>query len=303
MISAAASQFLTTASATGRQAGANAEASSANPFGSTSVADSELAAEKEALSRLKAVSASASAGPSDLAKAKLNALKERLKLLMMMGGDPKTVAREAAAIAKEIGQAAKSYADASGGSDGGAAAEASSEAASAQQAAAGAAAQADAAPAQATGGQAPQPAASADPPKGDGTSADPTAASAPAQPQTPGQAAAQATPQTATGGAHKSKLPDPVIEEARALEASAQALAKAALQKLKAQHKTNPDATKEQAELDQGQKDFTDAAKEVYGNDDGVAGDPSPADAASGYTANGSAPAPTADAPLVSVTA
>src|ERR1700743_226489 len=82
--------------------------------------------------RLQPTSPSPQASPSALAKAKLQALQQRLKMLMLMGGDPKTVAKEAAQIAKEIGQAAKAYADAAGGSDSSAAAEASSATATAQ---------------------------------------------------------------------------------------------------------------------------------------------------------------------------
>jgi hypothetical protein len=251
-----------------------------------------------------------------MAKAKLDALKERLKMLMMMGGDPKTVAKEAAQIAKEIGKAAKDYADASGGSDSSgssAAAEASSDAASAQQAAssaAGAGGQAaanpDAAAAAAPTAAAPTPdAAKTDAPKTDAPkdpadpgSADPTQTHDPAKTKTP--STPQVTVKTTNAiVAGKAKLPDPVIEEARALEASAQAIAKAALQKLKAQHKLNPDAKKEQDQLDQGQKDFTAAAKEIYGD----TGEPSDT-SGGGYSAQAQpVAAPPPAAPAVSVQA
>jgi hypothetical protein len=313
---AAASQLMTTAQAT---AASNAKASKASPPSSTAAADSKLAAAKDALSRMQATAASAKASPSELAKAKLNALKERLKMLMMMGGDPKTVAKQAAQIAKEIGAAAKEYADSAGGSDTGAAAEASSATASAQQDAASTqgAAQAGAAqaganesesasntaeqpvadPAQSAGAQDPD-ASAADPSKSDDTPTDPAQAKAPDQAPTEGQTTS--TPSAPHhGSAPKSKLPDPVIEEARVLEASAKAIAKAAMAKLKAQHRNNPDAKTEQANLDQGEKDFNDAAKEIYGD----TGSPGGGDVADSYAADGSGAAPAADTAMVSIKA
>ena len=277
-------------------------------------ADQKIADLRDAVGKLKSTAASAKASPSDLAKAKLAALKERLKMLMMMGGDPKTVAREASKIAKEIGQAAKAYADSAGGSDSGAAAQASSDTAAAQQAAAAQGAAQTTAPQAAnasdTGNQdAADPSQSADGSKTDAPdtssakSDDAGADPAEAKGQDPAQAQAKAAsqPSVAHGGsaAPNAKLPDPVIEEARVLEASAKAIAKAALARLKAQHRNNPDEKTEQANLDQGEKDFNAAAKDIYG-DTGV---PGGGDASNSYAADGSAPAPSADTPLVSVKA
>jgi hypothetical protein len=135
---------------------------------------------------------------------------------------------------------------------------------------------------------------------GDGTGAASAPPQAQAQIPTVKPVTRQAAATTAAGaGAGKTKLPDPVIEEARVLEASAQAIAKAALAKLKAERKTNPDAKTEADNLEQGQKDFTAASKEIYGD----TGEPS-ASATDGYSAQGqAAAAPSAAAPAVSVQA
>ncbi|HEY3950652.1 hypothetical protein, partial [Phenylobacterium sp.] len=118
------------------------------------------------------------------------------------------------------------------------------------------------------------------------------------------QAPAQLVVSDKGPGAVKTKLPDPIIEEARVLEASAQAIAKAALAKLKAQHKTNPDADEEQAELEKGQKDFTAASKEIYGDTGMPSSGSSAPDSSAGYASDGAAaPAAAPAPPLVSIQA
>ena len=266
-------------------------------------ADKQLQSLKDAVVKLDVVVKSAGSAGADIARQKLEALKERLKMLMMMGGDPKTVAKEAAQIAKEIGEAAKDYAAASGaqgGADSGAAAEAAGDTAAAQQDAASAAGAAASQPSDppdpGSKGASGQAAGTADPAK-----PDPSKASADPDPPkaTQPQPAPEPTTAPAPSSSDKSHLPDPVIETARVLEASAQAIAKAALQKLKAQHKHNPDARKEADQLDQGQKDFDAAAKHVYGDTGEPSGDPS-----AGYSAQAQPVAtPPATPPVLSVQA
>ncbi len=83
-------------------------------------ADAKLREAKAALSQLEQSRKSNGAKEAQKAAAqeKLQRLKQQLMNLMMMGGDPKVLARQIAKIMKEIGQAAKAYA-AAGGKDGG----------------------------------------------------------------------------------------------------------------------------------------------------------------------------------------
>lgn len=96
-------------------------APSTNP-GAPAPADSRDQASSEklqnarnALATLRQVRAGMGRSGKDAAIQKLAELKARLKSLMLLGGDPKTRAREAAAIAGEIAAAARDYA-AGGGS-------------------------------------------------------------------------------------------------------------------------------------------------------------------------------------------
>src|ERR1700760_1696204 len=103
------------------QAAATVKSAASTPAPETAAeqaADASLQAMKDTVVKLKAdaSSNSGSATSASMAKAKLQALQQRLKMLMLMGGDPKQVAKESAQIAKQIGAAAKAYADASGGS-------------------------------------------------------------------------------------------------------------------------------------------------------------------------------------------
>src|ERR1700732_4067996 len=106
----------TSAIASGAQATGGIGASASQPApntaapAATAAADQKLQQMRDAVVKLKTVGDSAKAARSGAAMAKLEALKQRLKMLMMMGGDPKAVARQAAQIAKEIGEAAKEYA-------------------------------------------------------------------------------------------------------------------------------------------------------------------------------------------------
>ncbi|MBS0362679.1 MAG: hypothetical protein JSR98_14985 [Proteobacteria bacterium] len=324
MISAAAaSQLLATAPAQTVQGQGKAAPEDAGAPSAIAAADQKIADEKDALGKLQSAASSAKASPSALAKAKLKALQQRLKMLMLMGGDPKMVAREAARIAKEIGQAAKAYADATGGSDSGATSEASSDAAAAQQDATQAASAAQGGDASSPNAQAAGDPSASDPPAiGQAPATDP-AATDPSKAGDPAAAGGQAQTQDATKApqqppaqtllppvittvgpaAVKTKLPDPIIEEARVLEASAKAIAQAAIQKLKAQHKTGPHAKTEQEDLDKGEADFKAAAKEIYG-DTGVPSSGSANDSAGGYDAGGAAvPASPPATSLVSVQA
>lgn len=271
MISSALASQILIAVKTSAGSGASTTSSPA-----TAAADKKIQDEKDALAKLKALPAQAKATSSGLAKAKLDALKQRLKMLMMMGGDPKTIAREAAQIAKEIGQAAKEYADAAGGSDGGASAEATSDAASAQQDGGGAPSAGDPAQAPNTVDATPQASAT----KADGSTSDGKDAASPNDPQASGKSA-----DTKAGTTSAPKGPDPTIEEAKALAAQAKALLKAALQRLKTEHRDNPDGKLEQDKVEQADKDINDAAKTL-------AADSAP----SGYTADGAAAAAPADA-------
>ncbi len=70
----------------------------------------KLQAARRALSTLQQVKSSMAHSGKDAAQQKLAWLKARLKNLMLLGGDPKSRAREAAAIAKEIANAARDYA-------------------------------------------------------------------------------------------------------------------------------------------------------------------------------------------------
>ncbi len=80
----------------------------ADPQGRAS--DEKLQEARSALATLRQVRAGMGRSGKDAAIQKLAELKARLKSLMLLGGDPKTRAREAAAIAREIAAAARDYA-------------------------------------------------------------------------------------------------------------------------------------------------------------------------------------------------
>jgi hypothetical protein len=161
-------------------------------------------------------------------------LQKRLQSLMLMGGDPKTVAKQAAQLAKEIGQAAKDYADASG---------------QAAPAAAPVAADAEAA----TGGQG-----------GEGTDA--------AQPHPqPQPQPAVVTSFSGPAAAARMKTSDDVIDSAKAMAASAKALIRSAQERARRQHKDGPEFGDAHAASDRADKDIAQAGK-TLGVDDPFAG-------------------------------
>lgn len=82
---------------------------------SASVPDLKLKTARDALQSLKSRPADGSReGRKAAAQQKLLRLKAQLRQLMVMGGDPKSIARQAAKLAREIGEAAKAYAAAGG---------------------------------------------------------------------------------------------------------------------------------------------------------------------------------------------
>jgi hypothetical protein len=206
-------------------------------------------------------------------------------MLMMMGGDPKTVAREAAQIAKEIGEAAKEYAAAGGGTP------APAPTAAPQSAAPQAAASPTAAP-DAAADDAPQGTGGAS----DGATATPGGAApsgpppAGADPKTdPTSAAKPGAKTTASAGP---SAPDPVLAEAKTLAARAKALLKAAIERAKREHADPAEFKDDQDKVNAADKDIDDAARTL-----------SAADASASYSASGeSVAAPATDAaPSVSV--
>lgn len=80
----------------------------------TRASDEKLQDARSALATLRQVRAGMGRGGKDAAIQRLAELKARLKSLMLLGGDPKTRAREAAAIAREIAAAARDYATGGG---------------------------------------------------------------------------------------------------------------------------------------------------------------------------------------------
>jgi hypothetical protein len=278
----------TSAIATGAQAtggiGASASQttlSAAAPV-DTAAADQKLQQMRDAVVKLKTVSDSAKAARSGAAMAKLEALKQRLKMLMMMGGDPKTVARQAAQIAKEIGEAAKEYAAAGGGTP----VPVPTAAPQVAPAAAGDAAAADVPQATdgANDGATPAPAAapSGTPPAGPDPKTDPKT--------DPASAAKPSAKTTASAGP---SAPDPVLAEAKTLAARAKALLKAAIERAKREHADPTELKDDQDKMNAADKDIDDAARTLS------------ADASAGYSASGeSVAAPATDAaPSVSARA
>jgi hypothetical protein len=274
MITAAGTS--TMASATQAAGGLGSSAPQPTAPADTTAADQKLQQMRDAVVKLKTVGDSAKAARSGAAMAKLEALKQRLKMLMMMGGDPKTVARQAAQIAKEIGEAAKEYA-AAGGTPG---------------------------PTPTAAPQTPPPpGASADdaPQTTDGANnaATPTPGAAPngdpadgADPKT--DPAAAAKPGANTAAPAGLSAPDPVIAEAKTLAARAKAMLKAAIERAKREHADPAELKDDQDKMNAADKDIDDAARTL-----------SAADASASYSASGQAvAAPAADAsPSVSVQA
>nr|MEA2797210.1 colicin import rane protein [Phenylobacterium sp.] len=268
----------TSAIATGAQAtggiGASASQttlSAAAPV-DTAAADQKLQRMRDAVVKLKTVGDSAKAARSGAAMAKLEALKQRLKMLMMMGGDPKAVARQAAQIAKEIGEAAKEYAAAGGGTPAPTptAAQQTSAPAAAPGATAGDTPQtADDASDAAT--QTPGAARNGDPSAGAGPKTDPASA---------------ARPGAKTAASTGPSAPDPVIAEAKTLAARAKALLKAAIERAKREHADPADLKAAQDKLNAADKDIDDAARTLAA-----------ADTPTSYSASGQGvAAPAADA-------
>lgn len=248
------------------------------------VADQKLQQMRDAVAKLKTVGDSAKAARSGAAMAKLEALKQRLKMLMMMGGDPKTVARQAAQIAKEIGDAAKEYAAASGGTP----PPTPTPTASPQVALT------------AAGDAAAPGSAAADAPQATDVTNDaatPTPGAAPsgtspahADPKTDPKPAAK--PGAKTVAPTGPSAPDPVIAEAKTLAARAKALLKAAIERAKREHTDATEFKDDQDKVNAAEKDVDDAARTL-----------SAADTSASYSASGesvAAPA-TEGAPSVSV--
>jgi len=163
----------------------------------------KLQAAKRALSTLQQVKSSMAHSGKDAAQQKLAWLKARLKNLMLLGGDPKSRAREAAAIAKEIANAARDYA-----AGGASAAPAPTPAA------------ADTTPTEVQDPNSPPPDAQA----GDGTG-QPAAATVATDAQQPGQASKDQPPANGpapSGGANDADRE--FIREARLLAQQAKAI-------------------------------------------------------------------------------
>jgi hypothetical protein len=227
---------------------------------------------RDAVVKLQTVGDSAKAARSGAAMAKLEALKQRLKMLLMMGGDPKTVARQAAQIAKEIGEAAKEYAAAGGGTPTPvptAAPQAPAPAAATGASAADAPKTTD----KASNATTPTPGAtpSDDPSAGAGPTTDPASA---------------AKPSATTTASPGPSAPDPVIGEAKTLAARAKALFKAAIERAKREHADPAELKDDQDKVNAADKDIDDAARTL-----------SAADAPASYSASGQAvAAPATDA-------
>jgi hypothetical protein len=246
-----------------------------------------------ALTTLKGLHDSSKSTAAGLAQQKLEALKQRLKMLMMFGGDPKQIAKEAAQIAKEIGQAAKDYANAVGGGSSGStsaepqAADAATGPAPAADAPSPTATPQDATAVAATGEQSAAAAASV-------AGADPTKATGDTSTDTTKTDPTSATPKPATApSASHGSGPDPVIEEAKQLAARAKAILQAAIAKAKLQHADPAELQRDQNEMSDAEKAIRDAEKALGAGD-----------APSSYSADGQATAPPpAAAPTVSVQA
>ncbi len=247
-------------------------------------ADKKLAGMREAVAKLKTLGNTAKSTGSEIARQKLEALKQRLKMLMMMGGDPKAVAREAAQIAKEIGQAAKDYAASAGGAP---------------------AAGADATPPPETAADANAPVAKptaegATPEKPDENPLATTTAGAKAAdppllgaPKADGASRDKATVKTGAPAPAGPSGPDPVITEAKLLAAQAKAILKAALERAKHQHADPAELKEDQDKMNAADKDVADAAKAVAA-----------ADAPTAYSASGQGvDTPSSAEPAVSVRA
>ena len=86
-------------------------AAPADPFGPavTGAAGSRLDDAKKALATMSGVAKSMRRSRSGQARERLRQLLEQVKRLRMIVGDPKTMARQAAKLAKEIADAAKDY--------------------------------------------------------------------------------------------------------------------------------------------------------------------------------------------------
>ena len=156
---------------------------------------------------------------------KLALLKAKLKSLVMFGGDPKTRAKMAADIAKEIGKAARDYASAGGTSTG-----ASANAAAADGG--GAAAAAGAEVADAAAARSASTAAPAAPTEGDAGSSGSAAPAAGPAAATGGVAAApvgSSSASGATGSASTDTGDDSFIKEARNLARQAKTILQAAI--------------------------------------------------------------------------
>ena len=232
-------------------------------------ADKKLAGMREAITKLKTLGDTAKSTGSEIARQKLEALKQRLKMLLMMGGDPKAVAREAAQIAKEIGAAAKDYAAAAGGGSADAAAAAPDETPPAAEAP-----PANAAP--------PAEAAPADPAKPDAPNA--AQAAVPGAPKAEGATSDKPAPKTTAVAPSGPSGPDPVITEAKLLAAQAKAILKAAIERAKREHASPQELKEDEDKMKAADKDLADAARAL-----------DKADAPSGYSASGQgvdAPAP-----------
>lgn len=236
-------------------------------------ADDKNAKAASALNQLKQSANSDKEAAADAAKKKLEALRQRLKTLMMMGGDPKAVAKEAAQIAKEIGAAAKAYAKASGGAAAGGAGAGALTADPAGQTA-GATQGGDVEGA--ADGQAPGP--TADQAGGDATEG--------ADPATQPSVSGLATETSAAGGSTE----DPIVKDARKLAASAKELFKAAALQAQRQHKKGG-LDEESKVIQDADQDLDDAGRAMGGGGD-----------VGGYLRGGVA-APEASEPTVSFSA
>jgi hypothetical protein len=243
-----------------------------------------------ALTTLKGLHDSSKSTAAGLAQQKLEALKQRLKMLMMFGGDPKQIAKEAAQIAKEIGQAAKDYANAVGGGSSGTAsaeplvADAATDPAPAADALAPTKQAATATPQDATAIAA----------TGEQSAATATVAASATGADTTKTGPSSATPKPAAApDASHGSGPDPVLEEAKQLAARAKAILQAAIAKAKLQHADPAELQRDQNQMSDAEKAIRDAEKALGAGD-----------ASSGYSADGQAAAPPpAAAPTVSVQA
>ncbi len=100
------------AGATGGDAASGADASSGAK--TKSKRDQQAESALSSLKAMQAGGAKSSAAQKAAARARLDRAKQQLHMLRMVGGDPRSVAQQAARIAKEIAAAAKEYAAAGG---------------------------------------------------------------------------------------------------------------------------------------------------------------------------------------------